>query len=205
MTVIRTVRRAALLALLAALTACSATDQSIRLAYAPLDHSFGRHSGEIVVSRQETPAPQRTATGEYLVGAFNNVHGVPQADIRAAVTPGEWMAEALTLELKQAGYSATLAPQPPATAPRAVVLTNIRCYLNVNSGLVTDEARQELRFEVDLLRNGSRIKSFSIASRDTKTVPFSISRQELEQMLLQSLQDAMHQIVPAVIAELERP
>lgn len=195
---------AAIVALALACSGCAVHDQSIHLGYAPLEQSFGRHSGEIAVSRQENGPGRRTAGGEYVVGSYNNVHGVPQAGISSPISIGEWITDALLLELKHAGYTATYVSQLPPSTPRAVVISDMNAFLNVNRGTVTDETSQALKFDIDLMVNNNRIKTFSIASRDRKTVPLSASREELERIMLQSLQDAMRQIIPSITGEFSK-
>ena len=185
---------------LSGLSGCATVDQKINLSYAPGDRSFGQHSGEIVVSRIDPPAHIRNSKGEWIIGSLNNVHGIHQADLLSDHSLGEWITEALLTELKHAGYAANfIAALPPGTA-RGVLVTDIYTSVNVDQGSVSDEVKYELKFNVEVFLNGAKVKTFTLASRNNKTVPLSISIEEKEKILLQSLQDIMQQIIPEIIA-----
>lgn len=185
---------------LSGLPGCATVDQKISLSYAPVESSFGQHSGEIVISRVDPPSPARNSRGEWIIGSINNVHGIHQADLLSDRSLGEWITEALLLELKHAGYTANFnATLPPGTA-RGVLVTDINASVNVDQGTVSDEVRHELKFNVEVFLNGAKVKTFTLASRDNKTVPLSISKEEKEKIMLQSLQDTMQQIIPEIIA-----
>lgn len=179
---------------------CATVDQKIGLNYAPVDRSFGRHSGEIAVSRITTQPPAKNAKGEWIIGSINNVHGVHQADILSERSMGEWITDALLQELRQAGYTVTYTTFPQPGAPRAVLISDINAFLQVNKGSVSDETKHELKFNVDLFLNGVKAKSFTVASRNSKTLPLSASRDDQEKIMFQSLQDAMLQIIPEIVA-----
>lgn len=185
---------------LSLLSGCATVDRKIMLGYAPIDRPFGVQSGDIAVSRVDPPSPARNSKGEWIIGSLNNVHGVRQADILSNRSPGEWITDALLLELKKAGYSVTYSAPLPANTPRGVVISDINAFLNVKQGTVSDETRHELRFNADIFLNGAKAKTFTVTSRDGKTLPLSASTEELERTMLQSLQDAMRQIIPEIVA-----
>jgi len=181
------------------LSGCATVDQKINLSYKPVDRPFGRNSGDVLVSRSDAVSLLRNSKGEWIVGSLNNVHGVKQADLLSDRTLGDWISDALVQELKQAGYSATFSAQLPAGAIRAVVINDIEVFMNVNKGTVSADTKQELKFNVDIILSGSKIKTLAIASRDNKTLPLSASQEEKERIMVQSLQDAMQQVIPELI------
>ena len=181
------------------LSGCAAVDQKIVLGYAPVDRPFGRQGGEITVTRVEPGSGPRNSKGEWIIGSINNVHGVHQADILADQSVGEWITDALLLELKHAGYTVTYAAALPPGAPRGVAISDIKVSLNVNKETVKDETKQELRFNVGVFRQGVKVKTFTVVSRDSKTV-LSASSEDLNKIMLQSLQDAMLQVIPEITA-----
>ena len=185
---------------LLACAGCATVDQKIGLAYSPVDRSFGRHSGQLAVQRAEPerPAP-RNGRGEWIIGPLTNVHGVRQADLLADRSLGEWVTEALMLELKQAGFSVSqVSPASPGVAG-GMVISDINASVSISKGLISDEARQEIRFTIDLYRDGVKLKSFGVASRDNRVYPFAASRTDQEKALVQSLQDAMKQVMPEIV------
>ncbi|MEI6209121.1 MAG: hypothetical protein WCP20_20270 [Desulfuromonadales bacterium] len=188
-----------LVMLISFLSGCATIDQKINLTYKPLDRSFSRNSGEVFVSRIDTDAPLRNSKGEWIVGSLNNVHGVRQADLLSDRSLGEWITDALLLELRQSGYTATYAAPLPAGAARAIVISDINAFMNVNKGTVSSETKHELKFNSDITLNGQKIKTLSIATRDSKTVALNVSREEKERIMLLSLQDAMQQLIPELI------
>lgn len=188
-----------LLMLIALLSGCATVDQKVTLDYKPVDRPFGRNSGEVFVSRTDAVSLLRNTKGEWIVGSLNNVHGVRQADLLSDRTVGEWVSDALLQELKQAGYTAGYTARLPAAASRAILISNISVFMNVNQGTVSSETRHELKFDVDILRNGSKVKTFTIAARDNSTIPLIASLEKKELIMRQSLQDGMRQLLPELI------
>lgn len=192
-----------LLLVVSTLSGCATVDQKIALNYAPLDRPFGSHNGEVVVSRIDPPSAVQNNRGEWIIGSLNNVHGVHQADLLSDRSLGEWITDALLLELKHAGYTVTSAPSLPGDVSRGILITNINVYLDVNKGLVSDQTKHELRFNVEVFLNGAKAKTFTVVSRDNSTL-LSAAKETKEKIMLQSLQDAMQQVVPDIIALIEK-
>jgi len=188
-----------LVTLICLLSGCATVDQKISLAYKPVDKPFGRNTGEVFVSRVDPASLSRNTKGDWIVGALNNVHGVKQADLLSDRALGEWISDALVQELKQAGYTASFAAQMPSAAARGIVINDINAFMNVNKGAVSADTKQELKFNVDVIIDGSKIKTLTIAARDKKTLALNASVEEKERIMLQSLQDAMQQVVPELI------
>jgi hypothetical protein len=183
---------------LAGLSGCAAVDQLVTLNYSPINQGFGQHNEAVVVSKTDSAPFVKNSRGEWIVGSINNVHGVHMADLLADHNQGEWIADALLLELKHAGYSATYkTPLPPGTA-FGIQLSNINAFMNMNKGIFKTDIKQELRFNVDFFLNGSRVKSFTVASRTNQTVAFNASEDENAAIMLQGLQDAMQQVMTEV-------
>jgi len=185
------------------LAGCATVDQKIGLNYAPVDRPFGRHSGDIAVARQDPAQPQRNSKGEWIIGSLNNVHDVHQADILSDRSIGEWITDALLLELKHAGYTVTYTAALPQGAPHGIVINDINAFLNVKKGTVSSDSKHELKFNVDAYVNGTRVKTFTVSSRDKSTI-LATSREALEKIMLQSIRDAMVQIVPEIISLIDK-
>ncbi len=200
--IVRSLFRALLL--LAGLCGCAATDQTIALNYAPYERPFGRQSGEIVVSRIDSRPFSRNARGEWIIGAINNVHGVRQADLLADRNLGQWLSEALLLELKHSGYTVSQqSPLPPGTA-RGIEIASLAASLNVNQDLFTSTAVQELKFNVNLYLNGAKAKTFTVVSRASQTLPLKASPEKNAGIMLDSMQDAMQQVMAEASALFDR-
>jgi len=193
-----------LLTTLATLPGCTTVDQKIILRYAPIDQSFGQHSGEIIVVKVDSAPPPKNNRGEWIIGSLNNVHGVHQADLLTDLNLSEWITDALILELKHAGYSAIQKPSIPDTAPSGIQISDINSSVNVYSDLVKATVKQELKFNVNLYLNGVRIKTFAVASRNNQTLVWTVSAEENENLMFHSLQDAMKQIIPEIIILTEK-
>jgi hypothetical protein len=189
---------------LAGLGGCTTVDQKIGLNYARQNDSLVRHSGEITVTRVELKPFTKNALGEWIIGSLNNVHGVHQADLLSDSNLGEWISDAVLHELRQAGYSVTYSPILPAAATRGIIISDINVLFDVNKGAVSTDTRQELKFNVGVIRNGVKTKTFSVASRDDRTAPFIASKEDKEKIMLHSLQDAMQQIIPDIIELIDK-
>lgn len=181
------------------LAGCATVDQKISLDYRQVDRSFGRHLAPITLARTVSKPAPRNERGDWMVGELNNANGVLQAHILADRSVEEWITEALQLELQLLGYTVSYRAPLPADVQYGVNLSNISNTLEINQGIVTDDARHELKFSIDLYSRGARVKSFVVSSKDTTTVPLSASREELEKIMRSSLQDAMLQIIPEII------
>jgi hypothetical protein len=186
----------------AVLSGCATVDQKIGLGYGPpLEQVPGRHTGAVVVSRVDDPAATRNKKGEWIIGSINNVHGVHRADLLSDQAVGEWISDALMLELKRAGYGVTQAASLPAGVPAALLVTGIRVVTNINKGVTSDDVSHELSFNVEVFVKGDRVKTLTVASRDSSTM-LSASREEMEKMMRRALHDALQRVVPDIIAQI---
>jgi len=190
---------------LAALSGCATVDQKITLDYTPTKQSLGKQSGDISVARLDPPSATKNSQGEWIIGTINNVHGVPQANILSDRSIGEWISAALLLELKRSGFTSAYATSTPPSGDRGILITDINAFLNINQGTVSDEIKHELKFNVDVFLKGVKVKTFSVAARDSTTVPLSASPEEDARIMRHSLQDAMQQVIPEIIALTNKP
>ena len=87
---------------------------------------------------------------------------------------------------------------------RGLAVTGINTFLAVNKGVVSADTRQELKFNVEVYVNGDKVKTLTVASRNDRTVPFDASKKEKERIMLQSLQEAMLQLIPDIIALIDK-
>jgi len=186
-------------ATLAGLFGCATVDQNISLNYSGTDDARGRHSGEISVIRLSADSAAKNSGGEWIVGSLNNVHGVHQADLLSARNPDEWITDAFLYELNKAGYTANHRKSFPAGVAHGIAITDISVFMNIDKGNVTSDTKQELKFNIEIYRNGAKVKTLTVASRDKSTVAFAASRDKMESIMRQSLQDALRRILPETI------
>jgi hypothetical protein len=189
---------------LAGFGGCAIVDQKIGLTYARPDVSLVKHSGDITVTRVAPRPAARNSNGEWIIGSLNNTHGVHQADLLSDRSPEEWITDALLQELRQAGYTANYAEMLSAAVARGIAITNISAFLTVNKGAVSADTRHELKFNVEVYLNGDKIKTLTVASRGDRTVALNASKEEKERIMLQSLRDAMQQIIPEIVALIDK-
>ncbi len=192
------------LTILGVISGCATVDQKIGLNYARQNDSIVKHSGDVIVSYVDSSSLSKNASGEWIIGSLNNVHGVHQADLLSDRSPGEWIAQALLHELQQSGYNVSKVIVLPATAQRGLLVSDIELIFQVNKGNISTDTRQELKFNVSVFRNGSRTKTFSVATRDNRTIPLVASVEDKEKIMLNSLQDAMKQIIPDIITLIDK-
>lgn len=178
---------------------CATVDQKISLSYARQNHSIVRHSGNITTARIETKPFPKNVSGDWIIGSLNNVHGVHLADLLSDRSQGEWISDALLLELRQYGYSVFSASALPASVSRGIAISDIDVLFNINKGTISTDTRHELKFNVSVFRDGIKAKTFSVASRGDRTLALAASKEDLEKILLQSLQDTMQQVIPDII------
>ena len=187
-----------------ALSGCAATtDQIVAMNYnhAPEDSMIGRRNGAVIVSCLDPAPSTQNNRGEWVVGSLNNAYGVHEADIVANRHQGEWVTEALILELKRVGYLATYKTPLPDDVEFGVQISEIKSFINVDRGIFSSDIEQKLKFNADIIINGNRIKSFSVAANSTKTTPFRASEEENHSVMLQTLQSAMRQVMSEILAQ----
>jgi hypothetical protein len=189
---------------LAGLGGCAIVDQKIELSYARQDLSLVGHSGDLTVTRAAPRPAARNSRGEWIIGSLNNRLGVHQADLLSGRSPDEWISEALLHELRQAGYTVNYAEKLPAGVARGIAVTGINTFLTVNKGVASADTRHELKFNVEVYVNGDKVKTLTVAARDDRTVPLNASQEVKERIMLQSLQNAMQQIIPDIIALIDK-
>jgi len=189
---------------LVCLGGCAVVDQKVGLNYARPDVSTVRHSGGITVTRVAPRSAAKNSNGEWIIGSLNNVHGVRQADLLSDRSPEEWITDALLHELRQAGYTVNFAETLPAAVARGIAITDITTFLSVNKGAVSADTRHELKFNAEVYLNGDKVKTFTVASRDDRTVPLNASKEDKERIMLQSLQESMLKIIPEVIVLIDK-
>lgn len=194
----------AALTMLCALNGCATVDQKIGLNYARQNDSIIKHTGDIVVSHVESSSMSKNASGEWVIGSLNNVHGVHQADLLSDRSPGEWISQALLHELKQSGYTVSHAVMLPTTVSRGILVSDIELLFQINKGTVSTDTKHELKFNVSVFRNGSKSKTFSVASRDNRTIPLMASVEDKEKIMLHSLQDSLSQLIPDIITLIDK-
>ena len=194
----------ACLLILCCLNGCATTDQKIALNYARSNDSIVKHSGEILVSHVEPTSLTKNALGEWIIGSLNNVYGVHQADVLSDRSLGEWISQAVLHELRQSGYSVSPVPILPVAAVHGILISDIELLFQINKGAVSTESKHELKFNVSVYRNGTKTKTFSVAARDNRTIPLIASIEVKEKIMLQSLQDAMRQIIPDIISLIDK-
>lgn len=183
---------------------CAVIDQKIGLNYASPEQALVKHTGDITVIRVDPKDASKNSRGEWIIGSLNNANGVHQADLLADRSTAEWISDALLLELRQAGYTANYADSLSATTAHALAITDIHVVLALDKGVVSTDTRQELKFNVEVFRNSDKLKTFSVAARDNRTLPFNASQADQEAIMLKSLQDAMRQIVPDIMALIDK-
>ena len=180
------------------LSSCATVDQKIVLAYSPVERPFSRQSGEIAVSRVEPRTSLKNSKGEWIVGSINDANGAHKADILSDRSLEEWITDALLLELKRVGYNVSYNSSLPQGVAKGIVISDINAFLNIAKETVSDVIKHEFHFNMDVFLNGAKTKTFSVATPGTKTL-LSASKEELEKIMLQSLQGAILQILPEII------
>lgn len=186
------------------LTGCAAVDQKISLNYTRHNDSLVKHSGDITVSYVESKPVAKNRAGEWIIGSLNNVNGVHQADLLSDRSIGEWVSEAVIQELKQIGYTVSSTSSLPAADARGIVISDISELLNSNKGALSTATRHELKLHATVYLNGIKTKTFTVASRVDKTLPLNASKEDLEKIMLHSLQDAMLQVIPDIIVLIDK-
>ncbi len=92
---------------------------------------------------------------------------------------------------------------PPPLHGASPSRTSLPFWL-VNKGTVSTDTKQELKFNLEIFLNGDKVKTLTVASRDNRTVPLDASKEEMEKIMLQSLQGAMQRIIPEVMTLIDK-
>lgn len=193
--------KAAIAAVFASLSfGCAYVDQSIDLKYTPNEHSYPGQRGEIVLIIQPTSGIMQNNNGLWIIGSLNDRHGQQQAELLSSRNPVEWIEEAFRLELTRAGYIVINESGQPAGPGQAVRVEGINIFSSFNRDTVGTDANHLLKLEVDLLKNGTRVRTFSVTSKLNNQYKTCITSSEKETLIQKSLNDAIRQ----VLAEIKR-
>ncbi len=185
---------------LLAISGCSIVDQKIRLNYTPLNRTYGLQKDTVVITRTDAVPFVRNNMGEWIVGSLNNVYGIHKADLVSDRNIGDWITDALIQELTKSGYKASYKSELPPGTVYQIAISDINSFMNVNKDVGRVKVVHELKFNINLFHNGQKVKTFAVASRNNQTLVLDASEEENEKIMLQSLQDAMQQVLPEIVA-----
>ena len=194
-----------LLLVLVALTFCSCAfvDQKIALTYDPSVNATGG-SGELFVSKAvEMQSLSQKSGGLWIIGTVKNTYGMRTADVVTDNNIGDWVVGAFSQELRTAGYDVKPVTQLPTGVTKGMDVTILRVFVDQDSGFFSVGAISDLQFNVDIWKNGVKVKTINIAAKgDDRSMIGGAETKALS--LKKALQAAMQQSIPEVITTLER-
>lgn len=182
---------------------CAFVDQKVDLSYEKTVGAKGG-AGDLTIAK---PTEMQTLTKKgdnlWVIGTVKNTYGMRTADTVTDNNLGDWVVRALTHELTEAGYVISHVDKLPNNVQKGLDVTIIRVWVDQDAGFWTVGAISDVQFNVDIWRNGEKLKTLNLAGKadDRSMVGGTAETKGLS--LKKALQAAMQQAVPEIIKTLE--
>ncbi|BDV43573.1 lipoprotein [Geotalea uraniireducens] len=195
---------AILLCFLALLTnaGCAAYSSQIAMLYDPVTFTK-KGSGDLyLVTSAANPATDATAI-RWVIGSVTNRDGVKIDDLLSTMPPAGMVQDALSQELRRAGYNIISTTTPPQAPGKMLDVVQVQLTLNQLSSLTDVEAKCRLAIGINVWKKGAMVKKLHYES---KTTDYAIKDRELlaGSLLRSTMQEVMTQAVPEIVNILEQ-
>ena len=177
---------------------CASVDQRVNLTYDKYVNAGGG-SGELFIATPvETHSAVKRPSGEIVIGI------VKGSDRKVVTTSdiGYWVMNALTEELRTAGYSIKTVNKIPENAPKGLNILLSRIDANQTNDLVTVTTEAHLNISAEIWKNGNKIHVLNVRS-DNEKKGIERSAETIAVVLKETLQNALKDLVPRIINKLE--
>lgn len=180
------------------LSNCAYIDQSICLKYSSNEHSYPGQRGKVALSIKLAGGVKQNENGLWIIGSLNDRDGLQQAELLSSRNPADWINEAITLELTRAGFNVIHDSPLPLSLGQTVRVEEINLFMNLNRDTGRTDVNHLLKLDVDLLKDGTRIRSFSVTSQLKNHYTTCVTSREEEELIQTSLRDAVRQILAEI-------
>lgn len=183
---------------------CATTaDRKVTLLYEPAAHAVGG-TGKLYLAREAEPLPAGAQQAvQWVVGSVKDRDGNKTASVVTDTMPADLVLQAFSAELTAAGYAVVQASEVPPQAAKGISLGNVAVSLDAVSSLVKDEAKGAIKVAVEVWRDGQKVTRLSYETVSSDVAVTGRDRL-LQDVLGKTMQNLMHEAVPAIIKVLEQ-
>ena len=178
---------------------CGFKDQRADLTYEKIINARGR-GGELLIAKpSEKCHLDKTSNGLWILGTVNGTKGAVLTGDRV----DEWFLNALADELSAAGYRIKTVTALPDDAGIGLKPSVLEISADQTLRLITAVTVVRLKLSVAVWKEGKLVKTVSVtAGNEDKGIDHSARR--ISYLLMNTLQNAMKNLVPDLIAALEQ-
>jgi hypothetical protein len=144
---------------------CALVDQKVPLTYnqGVADSNADKY-GVIQVEKPTSPDLQKKSNGLFVVGNVKNTYGMKTADTVTGDSVSDWVANALSIELKTAGFTPQVV-EDIGTSGQGIKTRVLKVWVEQDPGFWTVGAIGEVQLRIALYRDGNKIKEFDVESK----------------------------------------
>jgi hypothetical protein len=177
---------------------CGFKDQRVGLTYENIVGAGGG-GGELSIAKPlEQYALDKTPGGLWILGTVNGTEGA----VVTGDSVDDWFLNALAEELSAAGYHVKTVTGLPEDAVKGCKPAVLKISADQTLSLITAETVVRLKLSVEVWKEGKLVKTVSVsAGNEDKGIDHSTGH--LSYLLMNTLQNAMRNIVPDLIEALE--
>lgn len=195
---------ALLLGLLALLTnaGCAAYSSQISPLYEPV--TFTRKgSGDLYLLTSATNPAADTSAIRWVIGSVTNRDGQKIDDLLSTMPPAGMVQDALSQELRRAGYNIIPVTTAPPAPGKMLDLVQVQLSLDQISTLPNIEAKCRLAVDINVWKKGAMVKKLHYESKESN---YAFKDRDLlaGSLLRSTMQEIMNQAVPEIVGILEQ-
>jgi len=181
---------------------CAFVDDKVSLGYNQGALGAGsKNCGDIQVERPIAPEMKTKKNGQYVVGNVKNSYGMKTADAVTSDSIPGWVANALSIELKAAGFAPTVVDDIGTFTGPAVKTRIMKVWVEPDMGFWTLGAVGEVQLRMALYKDGRRIKEFDIESKGQpkrSAIELSWAAKKREALRI-ALEECMKKAIPIIV------
>jgi hypothetical protein len=180
---------------------CATVNQRVDILYSPVATVRGE-GGTIYLARGAEPAGDGARSARMEVGEIRDGDGRKIAPVATGVPPADLVMDALTQELRRAGYTPLAVTELPPDVGKGLMVGKVVIRLDVIDSQFKAEATCRVKLAVEPRRNGRPLKKLEYESSYADTVVTGRDRLPAE-VLLKSMQGIMAGAVPDIVRIVE--
>lgn len=179
---------------------CAFVDQKVPLVYnQEVAGVNGEKYGPIQIEKPTPPDLETTKNGLVIIGNVKNTYGMKTADTVTGDSVSDWVAQALSIELKAVGFAPQVVDSVSSSTGQGVKTRVLKVWVEQDPGFWTVGAIGEVQLRIALYRNGKRIKEFDIESKGQGDRSMIDSASTKEESLRIALETCMKKAIPIIV------
>src|SRR6056297_230596 len=185
------------------LNGCAFVDQKVQLTYDEQDIAKGGKGDLYLEKPQDSTNLIKNEDGYIIIGTVKNSYSMKTADCVTNDNIGDWIANSLMIELKNAGYDVYPVKHLNQNLSKGISIRILKVWVDQDTGFLTVGAISTIIYIVDVYKNGTQLASLYIEATGDKRSAFGTAATKgisLKKALMSSTKKA----VPEIIEILEK-